>query len=212
VRSPKPFADRTRFVLASASPARRSLLEAAGVTPEIVVSGVDESIADESDPDRLCVRLARLKATAVAASLNSTRSAPTTVVLGCDSVLAFEGAVFGKPVDAPDATRRWQAMRGRRGVLHTGHCLIDVAARRRAEEASRTGVQFADVSDAEIASYVRTGEPLAVAGGFTIDGLGGWFVERLDGDHGTVVGLSLPLLRRLLAQLGLSVSAFWATD
>ena len=109
------------------------------------------------------------------------------------------------------ATARWQSMRGREGVLYTGHCLVDAEMGKLAEEVSGTVVRFADVSDAEIAAYVATGEPAHVAGAFTIDGLGGWFVESIDGDPGTVIGLSLPVLRRLLAAMGLSVSDFWAT-
>jgi septum formation protein len=130
-------------------------------------------------------------------------------VLGCDSVLAFDGEILGKPVDADDATARWRRMRGRSGVLHTGHCLIDTATGRQAAATSATTVYFADVSDAEIAAYVATGEPLRVAGAFTIDGLGGPFVTRIEGDHGTVIGLSLPLLRRLLADLGVAITAWW---
>ena len=130
-------------------------------------------------------------------------------MLGCDSVLAFDGEILGKPADAAEATRRWQRMRGRSGVLHTGHCLVDVAAGRRAEAVASTTVHFADVTDDEIAAYVATGEPLQVAGAFTIDGLGGPFVERIEGDPGTVVGLSLPLLRRLLAELDLRITDLW---
>lgn len=132
-------------------------------------------------------------------------------MIGCDSVLAFDGEILGKPADAADATRRWLRMRGRSGVLHSGHCLVDVAAGRRAEAVASTTVHFADISDDEIAAYVASGEPLAVAGAFTIDGLGGPFVERIEGDPGTVIGLSMPLLRRLLAELGLRITDLWTT-
>src|SRR5690242_13469126 len=145
-----------------------------------------------------------MKAQAVAS-----RRPPGDLVLGCDSVLAFDGEVLGKPADATEATRRWQGMRGKSGVLHTGHCLIEPGRSRQVSEVSSTTVYFADVVDEEIEQYVRTGEPLQVAGAFTIDGVGAPFVERIDGDHGTVVGLSMPLLRRLLAALDLSITDLW---
>jgi septum formation protein len=131
------------------------------------------------------------------------------LVLGCDSVLAFDGQILGKPADAEDALKRWQAMRGRSGVLHTGHCLVELPGGRAAEHVASTVVHFADLSDAEIEAYVASGEPLWVAGAFTIDGLGGPFVERIEGDHTNVVGLSLPVLRRLLAELDLQITDFW---
>lgn len=197
-----------RLVLASQSPARRKLLQAAGIEPDVLVSGVDESQVVSDRAEELCLELARLKAQAV---LGRLRSVPDerTLVLGCDSVLAFDGEILGKPADAADATGRWQRMRGRSGVLHTGHCLIDVASGARAEAVASTTVHFADISDEEIVAYVATGEPLAVAGAFTIDGLGGAFLTGIEGDPGTVVGLSLPLLRRLLGELGLSVVDLW---
>jgi septum formation protein len=130
-------------------------------------------------------------------------------VLGCDSVLAFDGAVFGKPSDAGEAATRWRHMRGRAGVLYTGHCLIDAVDGRRAEAVAATTVHFAHLDDAEIEAYVATGEPLQVAGAFTIDGLGGPFVERIEGDPGTVIGLSLPVLRHLLRDLGVQITALW---
>jgi nucleoside triphosphate pyrophosphatase len=191
------------FVLASASPARRKLLLCAGIDPEVIVSGVDESTVDDTDPDALAGALAGLKARAVAAAR------PGKLVLGCDSVLAFDGQILGKPTDPDDAVQRWHAMRGRSGVLYTGHCLIDTDADREAAAVSSTTVHFADLGDDEILAYVATGEPLRVAGAFTIDGLGGPFVERIEGDHGTVVGLSLPLLRRLLAELGIAITDLW---
>ncbi len=198
--------NRNRLVLASASPARLAMLRAAGMDPEVIVSGGDESTVDSSDAATLALTLARMKAQAVAGQLAGSRD---TVVLGCDSVLALAGETLGKPHDAADATRRWQRMRGRSGTLHTGHCLVDAGTGKRAEAVGSTVVHFADISDAEIASYVDSGEPLHVAGAFTIDGLGGAFVESIEGDHGTVVGVSLPLLRRLLTELGLTITDLW---
>ncbi|MDG4807869.1 Maf family protein [Micromonospora sp. WMMD1120] len=197
-----------RLVLASASPARRKLLQAAGVEPDVLVSGVDESVVVAERAEDLCLELARLKAEAVAGRL-SPAADQRTLVIGCDSVLAFDGQILGKPTDPEDATRRWLRMRGRSGVLHSGHCLIDVTEGRRAAAVASTVVHFADISDDEIATYVATGEPLAVAGAFTIDGLGGSFVERIEGDAGTVVGLSMPLLRRMLAELDLRITDLW---
>ena len=196
-----------RLVLASASPARRRLLAAAGIAADVVVSGVDESTVDADQPDVLCLSLARLKAEAVAARLGG--AGGPTLVLGCDSVLAFGGQILGKPADAADATQRWHAMRGRSGVLYTGHCLIHLGPGQRAEAVARTTVHFAQLSDTEIAAYVATEEPLSVAGAFTIDGLGGPFIESIDGDHSNVIGLSLPLLRRLLADLGIRLTDLW---
>lgn len=174
----------------------------------MLVSGVDESLVVTDRAEELCLELARLKAQAVLTRL-SPGTDQRTLVIGCDSVLAFDGEILGKPADPADATRRWLRMRGRSGVLHSGHCLIDVTAGRRAEAVASTTVHFADISDDEIAAYVASGEPLAVAGAFTIDGLGGPFVERIEGDPGTVVGLSMPLLRRLLAELDLRITDLW---
>ncbi len=195
-----------RLVLASASPARRALLKAAGIVAEVQVSGVDESVVEAEDAYTLSLALARMKARTVAARMQAD---PGVLVLGCDSVLAFDGEVLGKPADAEEAIKRWQAMRGRSGVLHTGHHLTDLVSGRQAEDVRTTVVHFADVSDAEIEAYVATEEPLHVAGSFTIDGRGGAFVERIEGDHGNVVGLSLPLLRRLLGQLGVPITTLW---
>jgi septum formation protein len=191
-------------VLASASPARLATLRSAGLDPEVVVSGVDESLVASLDARELSLELARRKAEAVAGTVGA------AFVLGCDSVLELDGAAFGKPDDVADAVRRWRAMRGRPGVLHTGHALRDTASGRDAAALGSTVVHFADVTDAEIAAYVDSGEPLEVAGGFTIDGLGGAFVTRIEGDHHNVVGLSLPLLRDLLAELGHAWTDLWA--
>jgi septum formation protein len=197
------------LVLASASPARLRLLAAAGIDADVMVSGVDESVVEAPSPDKLSLLLARLKAQTVADRLRG--SGEPALVLGCDSVLSFDGEALGKPADAGEATRRWQRMRGRHGILYTGHCLVDLRTDRLVEDVAGTTVHFADVSDEEIRSYVATGEPLRVAGAFTIDGIGGPFVERVEGDPGTVIGLSLPLLRHLLLQLDLPVSALWRT-
>lgn len=202
----------TVFVLASASPARLRTLRAAGLDPEVMVSGVDESTVASTSAAALCTTLARLKAESVAARLrHHAGDVATTVVLGCDSVLEFDGEILGKPTDGEDARRRWQKMRGRSGTLHTGHCLVHLGRGEAVAETSATVVHFADASDAEIAAYVATGEPLHVAGAFTIDGLGGWFVERIEGDAGTVIGVCLPVVRRLLTQVGVAVAEFWGT-
>lgn len=202
--------DKPRLILASASPARRKLLDAAGIDAEILVSGVDEETVEATKPEVLSLVLARMKAEAVATRLRvSGRAGEPLLVLGCDSVLAFDGEILGKPVDEAEATRRWHAMRGGKGVLHTGHCLIDLRTGAHTERGAATTVHFADVSDAEIAAYVVSGEPLQVAGAFTIDGIGAPFVAGIQGDHGTVVGLSLPLLRTMLAEQGIAITDLW---
>jgi septum formation protein len=195
-----------RLVLASASPARRALLAAAGIDVEVQVSGVDESLVQATDPAELCLSLARMKARAVAAGLPAD---PGVLVLGCDSVLAFDGQILGKPHTPAEAVKRWRAMRGRSGVLYTGHHLTDLVTGKQAEDVGATVVHFADLTDDEILAYVASGEPLHVAGAFTIDGKGGAFVERIEGDAGNVIGLSLPLLRRLLMTFGLTVPQLW---
>lgn len=209
-----------RFVLASASPARLGLLRAAGVEPEVEVSGVDEE-AVTGPPDELALLLAEHKARAVADRL-ALAAAPAlqrTLVLGCDSVLELDGVAFGKPADATEAVQRWREMRGRTGVLHTGHCLVELRADHdhRAEHRSLSRlasatVHFGRPTDAEIEAYVATGEPLRVAGAFTLDRLGGWFVDGIEGDPGTVLGLSLPLLRALLRDLDVEVPRLWSPE
>ena len=201
-----------RLVLASASPARLATLRAAGVEPEVVVSGVDEDEVDGGSPEGTALLLARMMATAVAQRLGEDRlHVGPEVVLGCDSVFEMDGLAHGKPPTREHAGRRWRAMRGRRGTLHTGHHLVDLGSERSCEAVASAHVTFADVSDTEIDAYVATGEPLQVAGGFTIDGLGGPFVTAVVGDPHTVVGLSLPLLRTLLAELGFAWTSLWAS-
>lgn len=197
------------IVLASASPARHTTLTRAGVHPEVIVSGVDEDAAiaaareqhGELDAADVALTLARAKAEQV-----SREHDVHALVLGCDSVLELDGDIFGKPYSSQVAVERWQAMRGRSGTLHTGHWLIDDRDDGTGATLGATAstlVHFAELSDAEIAHYVSTGEPLHVAGGFTVDGLGGPYVTGIEGDYHAVVGLSLPLLRDLLGELDL---------
>ena len=195
------------LVLASASPARLATLRSAGVEPTVIVSGVDESQVTDLPAAELALRLASLKCAAVA---GRPEVEPGALVLGCDSVLELDGEVLGKPDDADDAVRRWRRMRGGTGVLHSGHSLHDTATERVAEATASTTVHFADVSDDEIVAYVATGEPLHVAGAFTVDGLGGAFVTGIEGDFHNVVGVSLPLLRRLVLDLGHAWTDLWS--
>ena len=191
------------LVLASASPARRRLLEQASIPHRVRVSGVDEEAISAGDPAVLVQLLAQAKAEAVAQSIQADGSnAEAWGVLGCDSLLVFEGEVFGKPSDEAEAIARWHRMAGGVGELLTGHCLLrgsgQVDADGRQLETVTTRVHFAALSAAEIEAYVATGEPLACAGGFALEGRGGLVVERLEGCFSNVIGLSLPLLRRWL--------------
>lgn len=208
--------------LASASPARRRLLEQAGIAHQVRVSGVDEEAIQADDPRQLVQRLALAKARVVFDALNA--SDPALRVLGCDSLLTVEGVVYGKPRDAAEASARWRVMAGGWGALHTGHCLLRPAASSSGSQTLQGGahahgaagdpagsssliqlttvttrVQFAALSDAEIAAYVATGEPLQCAGGFALEGRGGLLVEQIEGCFSNVIGLSLPLLRRWLS-------------
>lgn len=194
-----------RLVLASKSPARLGLLRQAGLEPEVIVSGVDEDALAAATPAELALVLAEAKAGAVA----ERPEAADALVVGCDSVLELDGQALGKPVDAEDAVGRWKSMRGRAGILRTGHCVVDATSGRRAVATASTTVRFGEPSDAEIATYVATGEPLHVAGAFTLDGRSAPFVDGIDGDHGNVIGLSLPTLRRLLAELDVSLTDLW---
>jgi septum formation protein len=190
-----------RFVLASASPARLRSLRAAGFAPDVVVSGVPEDDV-RGDAASVVATLARRKAEAVRAD--------DALILGCDSLLEQSGVVLGKPGTGVAARARWHQLRGTSGILRTGHCLIDTTTGRRAEAVASTTVRFGTPSDAEIDAYVATGEPLDVAGAFTIDGRGAAFVESIDGDVGTVIGVSIPLLRNLCAELDIEVTSLWA--
>ncbi len=195
------------LVLASASPARLRLLQQAGFEPTVVVSGVDEEAITAGTTAELVQRLAEAKADAVVGRAEVPADA---LVIGCDSLFELDGRAHGKPSSAEDALARWRRMRGNEGTLHTGHCLLDTRTGRRVTDVASTVVRFADPSDAELAAYVASGEPLHVAGAFTLDGRSAPFVERIDGDHGNVIGLSLPLLRRLLLALDVEVTSLWA--
>lgn len=207
----------TTLVLASASAGRRATLRRAGVDPVVLVSDVDEDRVitryQVSDPVDIALVLARAKAEQVATRITGNADLPDgALVLGCDSVLELDGLAHGKPADAEDARRRWQAMRGRSGVLHTGHWLVDArtgGGGGTLGAVASTIVHFAALSDMEIDEYVASGEPLAVAGAFTVDGLGGAFVTRIEGDFHAVVGVSLPLLRELVGEVGVSWPALW---
>jgi septum formation protein len=197
---------RRRLVLASRSPARLALLRQAGLAPEVLVSGVDEDAVSAPTPAELALALAEAKASVVAAK----PEVHGALVIGCDSVLDIDGQALGKPADVEEATARWKSMRGRAGTLQTGHCVYDTAVNRYASATASTVVRFGEPSDAEIAAYVASGEPLHVAGAFTLDGRSAPFIDGIDGDHGNVIGLSMPLLRRLLAQLGVNITDLWA--
>ena len=191
------------FVLASASPARRRLLQNAGIEPVVCQSDFDESQVQLSDPAALVETLALKKAETVASQFSD------ALILGCDSVLSVRSEIHGKPTNAAEAIARWQQMRGTMGVLYTGHALIDVAKNKTVVRHGTTNVYFANVSDRAIQAYVATGEPLTCAGCFALEGRGGLFVEKLEGCHSNVIGLSLPLLRHMLRQLGYDATDFW---
>jgi septum formation protein len=191
------------FVLASASPARRRLLQNAGIEPVVCVSDFDESQVQLSDPVALVETLALKKAETVASQFSD------ALILGCDSVLSVRGEIHGKPANAEEAIARWQQMRGTVGDLYTGHALIDLSQDKTLVRCGITRVYFADVSDRAIQAYVATGEPLKCAGCFALEGRGGLFVEKLEGCHSNVIGLSLPLLRHMLRELGYDATDFW---
>ncbi|MFD8148827.1 Maf family protein [Streptomyces sp. NPDC059708] len=193
------------LVLASASPARLNLLRQAGLAPHVIVSGFDEDTLDHDEPAELALALAEAKAGVVA----ELPEAAGALVIGCDSVLELDGEALGKPADAAEATARWKSMRGRAGVLRTGHCVIDTATGRQVSATASTTVRFGEPTDAEVAAYVESGEPLHVAGAFTLDGLSSAFIDGIDGDPGNVIGLSMPLLRSLLGELDVSITDLW---
>ena len=204
-------------MLGSASPGRLKVLRQAGVEPLVVVSGVDEDriaqrLGPDAPPDEVVSALARAKAEQVAGQLEGAVTADC-VVMGCDSMLHIGGRLCGKPESVADARRQWQSMAGRAGLLYTGHCLIrllDHEIVHNGTETSITTVHFGTPSPDDLEAYLASGEPLLVAGGFTLDGLGGWFIDGVDGDPSNVIGLSLPLVRSLLRRVGLSVAALWS--
>jgi septum formation protein len=208
---------RVILVLASASPARLSVLRAAGLDPLVEVADVDEPALLAANPDTApgakVTGLAGAKATTIARRIADAH--PDAVVIGCDSMLLIDGELVGKPADVEEARKRWSAMAGHAGELVTGHTVLRMAdgeIDQVAEGHAVTAVRFARPTAAELEAYLATGEPLAVAGAFTLDGLGGWFVDGIDGDPSNVIGISLPLTRRLLAAVGVSVTDLWARD
>ncbi|AEV71079.1 MAF protein [Mycolicibacterium rhodesiae NBB3] len=209
----------TRFVLASASSGRRKVLRQAGIDPLVIVSGVDEdavmaTLDPSATPAVVTTALAVAKAEAVVGILDSDVAADC-VVVGCDSMLYNGGELRGKPATADAARLGWRQMAGTSGELYTGHSVIrlqDNAVAWRAADAEVTTVRFGKPSPADLDAYVGSGEPTAVAGGFTLDGLGGWFIDGVDGDPSSVIGIGLPLIRRLLEDNGLSIAALWSAN
>jgi septum formation protein len=215
-----------RLVLASASPARLRVLTEAGLRPEVIVSGVEEDNVDHLPTPDAVVVLAQRKAQAVADSITTAtdtlattsdtakasghaHTGARTLVLGCDSMLDLDGVSLGKPADAAEAWQRWDAMRHATGILYTGHCIIDTATGDTAIESVSTVVRFGDPTTAELEAYLATGEPLAVAGAFTLDGYGAAFLDGIEGDPGNVIGVSVPAVRRLLAAHGVAITDLW---
>ncbi len=209
----------TRVVLGSASTGRLRVLRGAGIDPLVVVSGVDEDAAiaelgDGPDPAAVVTALAEAKAQAVARELDAEVSADC-IVIGCDSMLYVNGELRGKPQTPEQARRQWNSMAGQSGQLFTGHCVIrmlDAQVRRSETIAEVTTVHFGVPTEAELSAYVASGEPLTVAGAFTIDGLGGWFVDGVDGDPSNVVGLGLAVTRRLLESAAVQISDLWEAN
>ncbi|MFE7796040.1 Maf family protein [Nocardia sp. NPDC057440] len=205
----------TRLILASASPARREVLRSAGIDPVVRVSDVDEdavaaALPDNTRPQVVVVELARAKAMSVAAVIPE--FATDCVVVGCDSMLLINDELQGKPHTPEVARTRWAEMAGRSADLITGHCVLrmrDGAVIAESVDCSSTTVHFAKPEPEELDAYIATGEPLQVAGAFTLDGMGGWFVDRIDGDPSSVIGIGLPLLRRLLGDVGIGIAQLW---
>lgn len=209
----------TRLVLASASAGRLKVLRQAGVDPLVVVSGVDEdavtaALGSDASPNDVVCALAVAKAGEVAGRLEGGVAADC-VVIGCDSMLYIDHQLYGKPQSVAAARQMWQSMAGRAGRLYTGHCtirLVDNEIVHRDAETSITTVRFGKPSPDDLEAYLAVGESLRVAGGFTLDGLGGWFIDGVDGDPSAVVGIGLPLTRSLLGRAGLSIAALWAAN
>jgi len=209
----------TRVVLASASQGRRKVLRQAGIDPLVIVSGIDEDavvarLDPEATPGDVTTALAAAKADAVAHSLEADVAADC-VVIGCDSMLYRDDELLGKPSSADAARAGWLQMAGKSGMLYTGHCVIrlrDNVITYRAADATCTTVHFGKPAAADLDAYIEHGEPLAVAGGFTLDGLGGWFIDGVEGDPSSVIGIGLPLTRRLLQHAGLSISQLWQAN
>jgi septum formation protein len=209
----------TRVVLGSASAGRLRVLRQAGVEPLVVVSGVDEdavvaALGSDASPGDVVRGLAEAKADQVVKVLDPAVAADC-VVIGCDSMLDIDGRLVGKPASADAARSQWRSMGGRSGQLHSGHCLVRLTggeATHHVSESSTTTVYFAEFKDVDLQAYLDSGEPLAVAGSFTLDGLGGWFVDRIEGDPSNVIGLSLPLTRALVQRVGVSVAELWAAN
>ncbi|MEA5582187.1 nucleoside triphosphate pyrophosphatase [Nodularia harveyana UHCC-0300] len=191
------------FVLASASPARHRLLQTVGISPIVKPSDFDESQVELNEPAQLVQTLAKCKAETIAPQFES------ALIMGCDSVLAVNGEIYGKPADATEAIARWHLMQGKFGDLYTGHVLIDLRQNQTLVKCQVTRVYFAPMSDRTIQAYVATGEPLKCAGAFALEGFGSLFVEKISGCHSNVIGLSLPLLRQMLEELGYDVTDFW---
>ncbi|NEO33083.1 MAG: septum formation inhibitor Maf [Symploca sp. SIO3C6] len=191
------------LVLASASPARRRLLQNAGIEPVVCQSNFDESQVQINEPRALVETLARCKAEKVASQFSE------ALILGCDSVLSVEDKIYGKPANPAEAISRWYTLRGNVGTLYTGHALIDLSQDLAIIRCGITRVYFAKVSDRLIRAYVATGEPLKCAGGFALEHRGGLFVEKIEGCHSNVIGLSLPLLQQMLDELGYEAIDFW---
>ncbi len=208
----------TRLILGSASEGRRRVLRQAGVEPLVVVSGVDEdaiiaTLGADAAPGDVVRSLAEAKAERVVTLLDAAVGSDC-VVIGCDSMLYIDGRLVGKPASIDAARREWQSMGGRSGQLHTGHCLVRLldGLTTQASESCVTTVHFAAPAAADLDAYLDSGESLGVAGAFTLDGLGGWFVDRIDGDPSNVIGLSLPHTRTLLQRVGVSIADLWAAN
>ncbi|MFM8599105.1 MAG: Maf family protein [Mycobacterium sp.] len=208
----------TRVVLASASTGRLRVLRGAGIDPLVAVSGVDEDavidrLGANAAPETVVSELAEQKAAAVSHTL-APEVAADCVVIGCDSMLYVGDELRGKPGTPEQARAQWHSMAGRSGELFTGHCVRRMLAgrTRSATRAAVTTVRFGVPTDSELADYIASGEPLGVAGGFTVDGLGGWFLDGVNGDPSNVIGLGLAVTRRLLEEVGLSLGELWRSN